>query len=59
MDNQKLYELNKEKRRGKKTFSHLKPEKVEGVWQLEFNGRVYRNIDKKLLIQDVETIENG
>jgi len=52
-------EEGKAKRRTGKDFSHLKPNKVDKVYELMFNGRLYRNANKKALLKDIGTIENG
>jgi len=54
-----LFKLNKEKKRGDKTFTHLKPKKKDKIWELEFNGVLYRNSNKDDLLNDIGTIENG
>jgi hypothetical protein len=59
MKRQELYEKKKAERRGSKDFSKIKPKKEGEVWVYELNGRVYKNPDKKSLIKDLETIENG
>ena len=53
------YEAHKVKRRGSKSFKHLKPKKVGKVYELEYNGRLYRNTKSKLLLEDIGVIENG
>ena len=59
MTKQEQLEAGKAKRRTNKDFSHLKPIKVDEVYELMFNGRLYRNADKKALLKDIGTIENG
>lgn len=54
-----IYEENKVLRRTEKKFGKLKPIKVDKVYELEFNGRIYRNPDKIALLKDIETVENG
>ena len=56
---QQQLEDSKTGRRKNLSFAYLKPTKNNGVWEIELNGRLYRNMDKKLLIKDIETIENG
>jgi len=46
-------------RRGYKKFKHLKPALVGGLFVLEHNGRIYQNADKKDLLEDIATVENG
>lgn len=58
-ERQKLYDKMKASRKGMKSFGYLKPKKVNKVWEIEINGRLYRNANKNNLIKDIETIENG
>jgi len=49
------------RRSGNKDFSHLKLKKKgkDKVYELLFNGRLYRNSNKQALIDDITTVENG
>ncbi len=46
-------------RRGYKKFKHLKPDLINGLYVLDHNGRQYVNADKKALLEDIATVENG
>ncbi len=53
------YEKNKALRRTGKRFNHLKPRKVGRIFVLKYNDRVYRNKNRKALLDDIATVENG
>ncbi len=46
-------------RRGNKKFKHLKPDLIGGLFVLEHNGRIYQNVNKIDLLNDIATVENG